>query len=77
MNGIAQLAVIVSLDFAEYQDAFRLRNSYSLSFWDSLIVASALHSGCGTLYSEDMQHDLVVDGSLHIINPFQLDYALQ
>lgn len=47
-----------------------LRTRYSLSFWDSLIVAAALQSGAQLLYTEDMQHGLVVGGSLHIVNPF-------
>lgn len=48
-----------------------LRMSYNLSFWDSLIVASALAGGVETLYSEDMQNGLIVFEQLTIINPFQ------
>ncbi len=48
----------------------RLRRSYSLSFWDSLIVAAALFSGSSVLYTEDMQDGLVVEGSIKIVNPF-------
>lgn len=40
------------------------------SFWDALIVEAALSAGCNTLYSEDMQHGLVLDG-MTIENPFQ------
>jgi predicted nucleic acid-binding protein len=47
-----------------------LRMSYSLSFWDSLIVASALQSDAQILYTEDMQHGLIVDGRMRIVNPF-------
>jgi predicted nucleic acid-binding protein len=43
---------------------------YRLSFYDALIVAAALLDQCETLYSEDMQHGLVIDGTLTIINPF-------
>jgi len=39
------------------------------SFWDALIVEAALSAGCKTLYSEDMQHGLVLDG-MTIENPF-------
>ena len=48
----------------------RLRERYSLSFWDSLIVATALHAGVPVLFSEDMQHGLQVDGKLLIQDPF-------
>lgn len=49
--------------------ASRLRAQYSLSFWDSLIVAAAVSSGAPTLYTEDMQHNLTI-GTLVIVNPF-------
>jgi predicted nucleic acid-binding protein len=51
--------------------ASELREGYSLSFWDSLIVSSALAGGVSVLYSEDMQHGLSVEGRMEIINPFQ------
>lgn len=38
--------------------------------FDAKIVATALHAGCKTLYSEDMHHGLVVNKTLTIINPF-------
>ncbi len=47
-----------------------LRLEYSLSYWDSLIVAVALRSGCKILYSEDVQHHLKIRGALLIVNPF-------
>lgn len=47
-----------------------LRLEYSLSYWDSLIVAVALRAGCKILYSEDMQHHLKIRGALLIVNPF-------
>jgi len=43
---------------------------YGLSVYDGQIVASALLAGCATLWSEDMQDGLVVDGQLTVRNPF-------
>lgn len=40
-----------------------------LSFWDALIVETAISAGCRTLYSEDMQAGRRFEG-LKIINPF-------
>ena len=40
--------------------AFELREKYSFSFWDSVIVASALYSNCNILASEDMQNGLKI-----------------
>lgn len=47
-----------------------LAERYQLSVYDAMIAASALDAGCSTLWSEDMQHGLVVDGRLQIQNPF-------
>ena len=45
---------------------------YKLSVYDSMIVSSAILGECGILYSEDMQHGLVIDGKLRICNPFTI-----
>jgi predicted nucleic acid-binding protein len=49
-----------------------LRLQYGFSFWDGLIVASALEANVDTLYSEDMQHGLQVEKLLTIQNPFSV-----
>lgn len=43
---------------------------YGFSIYDSMIVASALLAGCKTLYSEDMQHNQVLEQQLRVCNPF-------
>ena len=52
--------------------ASQLRMNYHLSFWDGLIMASALSANANILYSEDMQDGLIVEERLTIINPFRL-----
>ena len=64
--------VVVPVGKDTMLDAVSLRNRYSFSFWDSLVVAAALKANCSILYSEDMQDGLLVDARLRIINPFQL-----
>lgn len=51
-------------------EATDLREEYRLSFWDSLIVASALQMKADILYSEDMHQSLIVRKHLQILNPF-------
>ncbi|HEY5325431.1 MAG TPA: PIN domain-containing protein [Mucilaginibacter sp.] len=43
---------------------------YNFQLFDAVIVAASKESNCAILYSEDMQHGLVVEKSLTIINPF-------
>jgi predicted nucleic acid-binding protein len=61
---------VVLLDQAVQVGASELRGRFSLSFWDSLILAAAVHCGATVLYSEDLQAGLEVDGHLTIRNPF-------
>jgi predicted nucleic acid-binding protein len=41
--------------------AFTLREKYSLSFWDSIVVSSVLNANCNILASEDMQDGLKIN----------------
>ena len=50
--------------------ATELRQKYNFSYYDSLIVSSALSSSSDILYSEDMQHNQLIEGQLWIVNPF-------
>ena len=45
---------------------------YGLSTYDAMIAASAVHAGCDILWSEDMQHDMVLGPGLRIVNPFRV-----
>ncbi|MBT3275713.1 MAG: PIN domain-containing protein [Spirochaetales bacterium] len=47
----------------------RLRQAYSLSFWDAVVVASAQASNCRVLLSEDMNHNRMY-GTVLVLNPF-------
>ncbi len=63
--------IVIEIDYNIIVIASDLRISYNFSFWDSLIVASALSGGADILYSEDMQDGLIVSEQLTIINPFK------
>lgn len=52
------------------QKAIQLVERYDFQLFDALIVADALRAGCTILYSEDMQHNMLVENKLTIINPF-------
>jgi predicted nucleic acid-binding protein len=38
-----------------------LRTRYSLNFWDSIIIASAITGNCNILATEDLQDGLVIE----------------
>ena len=57
------------IDVGTHEAAVALARSYGFSFYDALIVASALEAGCDTLLTEDLQAGQRIAG-LTIVNPF-------
>lgn len=70
IQDVYDLCEVVLIDFDVLLKASELRQRFNLSFWDGLIVASAIAGNAEVLYSEDMQHGIRID-SLKIQNPFQ------
>lgn len=54
---------------AFYERALQIRQETGYSFYDALIVAAAVQSGCKKLLTEDLQHGRKVQG-VTILNPF-------
>jgi predicted nucleic acid-binding protein len=66
----ASLDEVVPITLNTHAGAVALAREHGLSFYDALIVASAIEADCDTLYSEDMQHGRTI-GGLAIVNPFR------
>ncbi len=47
-----------------------IADQYNFSFYDSLIISAAIESEAVILYSEDMQHNQLIEKQVRIINPF-------
>ena len=60
--------ILVSVNTIEI--ALNLAERYQYSYFDSLILASALEAGCQILYSEDLQDGQRIENQLTIVNPF-------
>jgi predicted nucleic acid-binding protein len=75
-NGAEYLATVfrpllsVHSSLALYSEALSVCRRYRLAWYDSVIVAAAMESGCVTLFTEDMQHGAKF-GSVQIENPFR------
>lgn len=67
---IRTLTDVRPLDVATHEHALILAERHNFHIYDSTIVSAALEADCATLYTEDMQHGLVVEGRLRIVNPF-------
>ena len=60
---------IVSFDTMTQIKALSIKEKYKFQYYDSLILATALENNCTILYSEDMQHNQIIENQLKIINP--------
>lgn len=71
LDSICQICPVVSLTPTTHEIGRALGERYGFSVYDAMIVAAALQNQCTTLYSEDMQDGLLVEGRLTITNPFK------
>ena len=69
---VKDLAVMptVRVDVPLILSAIQLSRQHQLSFWDALIVRSAIEGGASTLYSEDLQHGQAFE-TLMVENPMR------
>lgn len=61
--------------FEVTREAWRIQEAAGLGWWDCLLLASALLSGCKVFFSEDMQHAQHI-GDLRLLSPFNLDLQI-
>lgn len=71
LTTLRELLTVHSLTLETHDTGIKLAERYGLSIYDAMIAASALHAGCKTLWSEDMQHGMSLEG-LRIANPFRV-----
>ncbi len=51
--------------------ACEIASRYGYSFYDSLILSSAIESGCARIYTEDLHDGQIIESKLTIENPFK------
>ncbi len=70
-ENIVKISHIAPLCFLTYKKSYEIRANYNISFWDSLVISSAILNSCNIIYSEDMQDNLIIDKKLRILNPIK------
>jgi predicted nucleic acid-binding protein len=70
LAGLRAACPVEPLTTQTHDTGRRLAERYGLSVYDAMIAAAALLAGCNRLYSEDMQHGLLIDRQLRVCNPF-------
>jgi predicted nucleic acid-binding protein len=74
INAIAELEdnfEIVLTGFEDIKKTLTLKKKYFFSYYDSLIIASAVLYKCNILYTEDLANNQVIENKIRIINPFK------
>jgi predicted nucleic acid-binding protein len=64
--------LITDLTTGILDKTLKLLKKNNFNFWDNMMIASALQNRRTLLYSEDMNHNQIVENKLKIINPFTL-----
>lgn len=71
IGDISTLATeIVPLDRECNLLALDLAARFNFAIFDALMIAAALRAGSTQCFSEDMQHGLLIDRRLTVLNPF-------
>lgn len=67
---ISEKSSVLRFDENTIESALLIKQKYKFQYYDSLILATALENSCTILYSEDMQHEQLIENNLTIVNPF-------
>jgi len=70
LKEIAKQTYVKSVTIESIELCLKIKEKYHFSWWDSLVLTSALENECSVLYSEDLQNGQIIESSLKIINPF-------
>ena len=70
LDALRGLLTVYPVTVEVHETGLGLAQRYGFSTYDAMIAAAALHAGCDTLWSEDMQHGMALDEGLRIVNPF-------
>lgn len=71
LTAVRSLLEVRPVTIEVHETGLELAERYGLSPYDAMIAASALDAGCPKLWSEDMQHGLVMADRLRVSNPFR------
>jgi predicted nucleic acid-binding protein len=70
IDKFSEIFTISQVQVSTIKLAIQIKEKYGYSYYDSAIIASALQNKCNILYTEDLQHNQLIENSLTIINPF-------
>lgn len=70
VDEVTETFTVTTISVETISLALSIAIKHKYSYFDCLIVASALESNCRILYTEDMHNKHSIDNKLKIVNPF-------
>ncbi|MEW6418840.1 MAG: PIN domain-containing protein [Nitrospirota bacterium] len=70
VHNIFELYDVAIITQTTINKAITISRSLKYSYWDCLMLSSALESNCDIFYTEDFQHGQIIEDKLKIFNPF-------
>lgn len=70
IDNIFDLYKVCIINKSSVLKAIDLSKRLNFSYWDSLMLASALEAGCTIFYTEDLQDGQNIYNQIIVINPF-------
>ena len=70
LKEITSKAIVYTNTHQTILQACKIAEKYKYSFYDSLILTSALEIKCKKLYTEDLNSGQIIENKLEIINPY-------
>ncbi len=71
LTGLRALVSVHPVTVETHEIGVTLAERYGIAVYDAMIAAAALQARCDTLWSEDMQHGMTIDGRMRILDPFR------
>ena len=62
---------VLPINFNISKNGLLLKEKYKYKWYDSLLLATTLENNCNTFYSEDLQHNQIIENRLKIVNPLR------
>ena len=69
---ITETCNVIIVDDSDLRHALSIQDKYKYSYYDSLVIESALEAGCNLLFTEDMQDGQLIEGVLTIKDIFKI-----
>jgi predicted nucleic acid-binding protein len=72
IDEIASTCIVTLITYEVIRKALTIHCKYGYSYYDCLMISSALFSGCKYLLSEDFKNQHLIENSLTVVNIFPL-----